>query len=152
MIACLMGGALIYWDEFEIGRRIQTTNNAYVRFGTITKENFLGILPFIQMLRFWPSAMAGALFAAVARWNRDTYGLALREKFGAGDARLDSLIAQTGKTLAQVDARVTTDATVLAIRDNFQLCFWFSVACLLVISLMRPIPPSPLSMVRNDAG
>ncbi len=107
-------------------------------------EHRLGILAFLQVARVTFPALSTTLIAWIERVGRDTYSVRLQEHLIANDPSVlvnENLFTESASTVQNM---VTTEASVRAFQDAFQIGLAVPVVILVALFLMRPSKANPV--------
>lgn len=105
-----------------------------------------GLLAYVQTARILAPTAISALIGLFLRQQKDSHSLFLSQHL-TGNSPIVNSFLESGNTLANLQSIVTSEASVLSFQDGFALCFWAAVVGLVMLAIMRPLKPTPLSPV-----
>jgi DHA2 family multidrug resistance protein len=119
----------------------------------------LALGAYIQVIRLDGSELGASLMTTFLREREQLHShlIGLHVVSGDGDVatvlqRLSAFFAHRGsadlataRSVGSLGLKVQQQANVLSYIDGFQLTFWVAIAGLVLVALMRPSPPGPLS-------
>ena len=104
------------------------------------------LLAYVQFARIAAPTFCGAILTLFLRRQNDSHGTYLSQHL-TGNDHIVSGFLESGRSLADLQSMVVSEASVLSIQDAFALCFWVGMLALAALAIMRPLKPTPLSPV-----
>lgn len=132
---------------FAVGHPFVFLSILAICIASFSMETAPKLLAYVQFVRISAPTVNGAILAWFLRQRSDSHALFLSLHL-TGNNKIVNGFLSSGGTLGELKSMVASEAFVLSIQDAFALCFWIGMAALVLLMVIRPLDPTPLSSVR----
>lgn len=114
---------------------------------SFTPQTAPGLLAYIQFLRIATPVACGALLQNLMRQRADMHMTALCSRITGHEPAVRQFLEVNDGSLEALHDAAARQASVLAINDGFGACCLLALGTLLLLALIRPMKPTPVSPV-----